>query len=45
MASSVVLDDLIWVCCKIFFFFLVGCVILECVCWDFAMFVLGLDSC
>ena len=43
MAGSVVLDDLIWVCCN--FFFCWFCVILEWVCWDFAMFVLGLDSC
>ena len=40
-----VLDDLIWVCCNFFFFFGWFLVILEGVCWDFAMFVLGLVSC
>ena len=40
-----VLDDLIWVCCNFFFFFIYFYLILEWVCWDFAIFVLGLDSC
>ena len=35
-AGSVVLGYLIWVCCNFFF----G-VILEWVCWDFAMFYFG----
>ena len=38
-----VLDDLIWVCCKFFFWLVFGD--FGRVCWDFAMFVLGLVSC